>query len=164
MSQTQKAEALLAEVQSRDRHRLRQQLRRARSEDERARVMKAIDESAAMTQVRARAQGAVSLVDGLPVTERADEIAAALREHQVVVVCGETGSGKTTQLPKLCLEIGRGQRGMIGHTQPRRLAARSVAATSSSGRVAICKNGFTSASYPLARGAPGRRGRPLHRR
>ena len=63
----------------------------------------------------------------LPVAERRDDIAAAIRAHQVVIVCGETGSGKTTQLPKICLEIGRGLRGLIGHTQPRRIAARSVA-------------------------------------
>ena len=63
----------------------------------------------------------------LPVVERRAEIARAIREHQVVIVCGETGSGKTTQLPKLCLQLGRGVSGLIGHTQPRRLAARSVA-------------------------------------
>jgi ATP-dependent helicase HrpA len=63
----------------------------------------------------------------LPVSERRDELAAAIRANQVVVVAGETGSGKTTQLPKICLELGRGIRGTIGHTQPRRLAARTVA-------------------------------------
>ena len=63
----------------------------------------------------------------LPISERAPEIATAIHEHQVVIVAGETGSGKTTQLPKICLEIGRGVRGLIGHTQPRRLAARTVA-------------------------------------
>jgi len=63
----------------------------------------------------------------LPVNERREEIAALIRKHQVVIVCGETGSGKTTQLPKICLELGRGGAGLIGHTQPRRLAARSVA-------------------------------------
>jgi len=63
----------------------------------------------------------------LPVSARRDEIAAAIRDHQVVVLAGETGSGKTTQLPKICLELGRGIRGTIGHTQPRRLAARTVA-------------------------------------
>ncbi len=65
--------------------------------------------------------------DELPVSARRDEIAAAIRDHQVVVVAGETGSGKTTQIPKICLELGLGARGMIGHTQPRRIAARSVA-------------------------------------
>ncbi len=63
----------------------------------------------------------------LPVVACKDEIAEALREHQVVVIAGETGSGKTTQLPKIALEIGRGREGQIGHTQPRRIAARSVA-------------------------------------
>src|SRR6188508_195677 len=67
----------------------------------------------------------------LPVSERRDDIAAAIRDHQVVIVAGETGSGKTTQLPKICLALGRGEGGrggrLIGHTQPRRIAARSVA-------------------------------------
>jgi ATP-dependent helicase HrpA len=69
----------------------------------------------------------VSYPEDLPVSARRDDIAAALREHQVVVVAGETGSGKTTQLPKIALELGLGVRGRIGHTQPRRIAARSVA-------------------------------------
>ena len=63
----------------------------------------------------------------LPVSARRDDISAAIRDHQVVVVAGETGSGKTTQLPKMCLELGLGDNGLIGHTQPRRIAARSVA-------------------------------------
>ncbi|HEX5056851.1 MAG TPA: ATP-dependent RNA helicase HrpA [Gammaproteobacteria bacterium] len=64
----------------------------------------------------------------LPVAERRAEILKAIQDHQVVIVCGETGSGKTTQLPKICLEAGRGVAGMIGHTQPRRIAARSLSA------------------------------------
>mgnify|MGYP001330823578 CR=1 FL=1 len=64
----------------------------------------------------------------LPVLAKRDTIAEAIRDHQVVIVCGETGSGKTTQLPKICLSLGRGVDGYIGHTQPRRIAARSVAA------------------------------------
>ena len=63
----------------------------------------------------------------LPVNERRADIAELIAKHQVVIVCGETGSGKTTQLPKICLDLGLGARGLIGHTQPRRLAARSVA-------------------------------------
>ena len=63
----------------------------------------------------------------LPVHERREDIKRAIAENQVVIICGETGSGKTTQLPKICLELGRGVAGLIGHTQPRRLAARSVA-------------------------------------
>ncbi len=64
----------------------------------------------------------------LPVVARREEIARAIAQHPVVIVCGETGSGKTTQLPKICLDLGRGTGGMIGHTQPRRIAARTVAA------------------------------------
>src|SRR4051812_16969313 len=64
---------------------------------------------------------------GLPVSEKKDDILAAIRDHQVVIVAGETGSGKSTQIPKICLELGRGVEGLIGHTQPRRIAARSVA-------------------------------------
>jgi ATP-dependent helicase HrpA len=63
----------------------------------------------------------------LPVSQRKDEIARAISENQVVIIAGETGSGKTTQIPKICLELGRGVAGQIGHTQPRRLAARTVA-------------------------------------
>ena len=75
---------------------------------------------------RAAAIPVISFPD-LPVSSRRDEIAHAIRDHQVVIVSGETGSGKTTQLPKICMQLGRGVAGMIGHTQPRRLAARSVA-------------------------------------
>ncbi len=71
---------------------------------------------------------AISYPAQLPVSQRKDDIATAIRDHQVVIVAGETGSGKTTQLPKICLELGRGANGrVIGHTQPRRIAARTVA-------------------------------------
>lgn len=83
----------------------------------------------AAARFAARRDGAPkpSFDDALPVSARRQEIADAVRENPVVVVCGETGSGKSTQLPKICLELGRGIDGMIGHTQPRRIAARSVA-------------------------------------
>ncbi len=79
-------------------------------------------------QVEARKRSVPSIAyPDLPVSARRDEIARAIRDNQVVVVAGETGSGKTTQLPKICLELGRGTSAMIGHTQPRRIAARAVA-------------------------------------
>ena len=71
---------------------------------------------------------AITYPEELPVAGKRDDIARAIRDHQVVIVCGETGSGKTTQLPKICLELGRGIAGLIGHTQPRRIAARATAA------------------------------------
>src|SRR5262245_50807415 len=64
----------------------------------------------------------------LPIAARRDDVMAAIAEHQVVIVAGETGSGKSTQIPKMCLDLGRGIAGLIGHTQPRRLAARTIAA------------------------------------
>ncbi|MFV9475264.1 ATP-dependent RNA helicase HrpA [Advenella sp. RU8] len=78
-------------------------------------------------QVPVRLPPSISYPEDLPVSAKRAEIAKALQANQVVIVCGETGSGKTTQLPKICLELGRGLKGMIGHTQPRRLAATSVA-------------------------------------
>ena len=69
----------------------------------------------------------ITYPDALPVTARKNDIAEAIRDNQVVIIAGETGSGKTTQIPKICLELGRGRRGFIGHTQPRRIAARTVA-------------------------------------
>ena len=87
-----------------------------------------LEKSQATVAARRAALPRPSFPDELPINERRHEIAALLKKHQVVIVCGETGSGKTTQLPKLCLELGRGTTGMIGHTQPRRIAARSTAA------------------------------------
>jgi ATP-dependent helicase HrpA len=76
----------------------------------------------------ARPLPAINYPAELPIVASREEIARAIAGHQVVIIAGETGSGKTTQLPKICLEMGRGSNGMIGHTQPRRLAARTVAA------------------------------------
>jgi ATP-dependent helicase HrpA len=76
---------------------------------------------------RAASVPAIEFPEQLPVSARVDELSAAIRDHQVVVVAGETGSGKSTQLPKICLQLGRGVRGLIGHTQPRRIAARALA-------------------------------------
>ncbi|GAB2534064.1 ATP-dependent RNA helicase HrpA [Rhodanobacter koreensis] len=86
-----------------------------------------IERSAAKRAARKASKPAIRLDESLPITARADDIVELIRRHQVVVIAGETGSGKTTQLPKLCLAAGRGEAGMIGCTQPRRLAARSVA-------------------------------------
>ncbi len=77
--------------------------------------------------MRLAARPAIEYPENLPVSQKKDDILAAVRDHQIVIVAGETGSGKTTQLPKICMELGRGIKGLIGHTQPRRLAARTVA-------------------------------------
>jgi ATP-dependent helicase HrpA len=92
-----------------------------------ARLNAEIESAAARVEERRAAVPEVAYQPELPVSQRKDEIAAAIRDHQVVIVAGETGSGKTTQLPKICLELGRGVTGQIGHTQPRRIAARTVA-------------------------------------
>jgi len=86
-----------------------------------------IDASANQYSSRIQNKPATSYPDELPVSQKRDEIIQAIQQNQVIIICGETGSGKTTQLPKMCLDAGLGIRGMIGHTQPRRLAARSVA-------------------------------------
>ncbi|WP_447736519.1 ATP-dependent RNA helicase HrpA [Rhodanobacter soli] len=86
-----------------------------------------IERSAAKRRARVAAKPPIRLDESLPISARGEDIVKLIREHQVVVIAGETGSGKTTQLPKLCLAAGRGEAGMIGCTQPRRLAARSVA-------------------------------------
>lgn len=117
-----------------DRHRLRQALRRLEKklaekkadEAEIEKLAQRINTSVIYREQRLQALPKPEYPD-LPVSDRRDEIIKALAENQVVVICGETGSGKTTQLPKMCLDLGRGVDGMIAHTQPRRLAARSVA-------------------------------------
>ena len=94
-----------------------------------AAVLAAEIDAAEQRAVRRRgsAPAKITYPEDLPITARRDELLAAIADHQVVIVAGETGSGKSTQLPKLCLELGRGVEGLIGHTQPRRIAARSIA-------------------------------------
>ncbi|MEU2116468.1 ATP-dependent RNA helicase HrpA [Streptomyces sp. NPDC016459] len=127
-------QSVLAEVSLRDSHRLGRRLegaRRIRKPEARAAVLDEIAVEAAKAKERVDGRAArvpaVTYPEQLPVSQKKDEILEAIRDHQVVIVAGETGSGKTTQIPKICLELGRGVRGMIGHTQPRRIAARTVA-------------------------------------
>ena len=118
-----------------DRHRLRRQLHdlhkkagNAPIDAERlAQWLERFQASVAKVDARRLSVPVMRYDESLPIAAKRDEIRAALEKHQVLVIAGETGSGKTTQLPKICLEIGRGVHGLIGHTQPRRLAARSVA-------------------------------------
>jgi ATP-dependent helicase HrpA len=126
--------ARLPELMLRDERRLARQADRARSlrdPDARAQALAGLEAEIATAQQRVAARRAavpvITYPAELPVSQRKAELAAAIAGHQVVIVAGETGSGKTTQLPKICLEIGRGVRGQIGHTQPRRIAARTVA-------------------------------------
>ncbi|MEV0090694.1 ATP-dependent RNA helicase HrpA [Streptomyces sp. NPDC050738] len=127
-------QATLDEASLRDAHRLGRRLegaRRIHKPEARQAVLDEIAAEAEKSAVRMRARRtrmpAITYPEQLPVSQKKDEIADAIRDHQVVIVAGETGSGKTTQIPKICLELGRGVRGMIGHTQPRRIAARTVA-------------------------------------
>ncbi|GLT22491.1 ATP-dependent helicase [Zoogloea oryzae] len=132
LQDTQDPYRLLEHCLSADRPRLRRDLRKLAR---RPRVLSdvpealrlAIADSAAKLIARREALPKPDFPPDLPVNQRRDEIAAAIRDNQVVIVCGETGSGKTTQLPKICLELGRGVSGLIGHTQPRRIAARATA-------------------------------------
>ncbi|MEK1910051.1 MAG: ATP-dependent RNA helicase HrpA, partial [Pseudomonas chlororaphis] len=113
-----------------DRHRLRRQLLELRKKPDEAKLgqwVERMQTSCAQVLTRRASVPSIRYDDSLPIAAKRDEIKAALQKHQVLIIAGETGSGKTTQLPKICLEIGRGQHGLIGHTQPRRIAARSVA-------------------------------------
>ncbi|MFI1394696.1 ATP-dependent RNA helicase HrpA [Streptomyces sp. NPDC020681] len=127
-------QTLLAGVSLRDAHRLGRRVegaRRIRKPEARQAVLDEIATEAGRAKERLDLRAArapeVSYPEQLPVSQKKDEILEAIRDHQVVIVAGETGSGKTTQIPKICMELGRGVRGMIGHTQPRRIAARTVA-------------------------------------
>ncbi|MCK5191590.1 MAG: ATP-dependent RNA helicase HrpA, partial [Methylococcales bacterium] len=117
-----------------DKHRYKRQLDRLRSEHKKGVTVEAkltalcgqIERSISKRNKRKASIPVIKYPD-LPVTEKTDEIAKLIRQNQVLILCGETGSGKTTQIPKICLSIGRGVSGFIGHTQPRRIAARTVA-------------------------------------
>lgn len=119
---------LLKSCLFKDRQRLKKRWQKALREDDaaQAQVIKDLEASLAQVELRRAAWPQIGYPD-LPVSDQREDIKKALAENQVVVVAGETGSGKTTQLPKICLEMGLGAQGLIGHTQPRRLAARSVA-------------------------------------
>jgi len=125
---------VLPDLMRHDARRLSRRIDRARDlRDEQARekAANALTEDVARAARKIAARRAavpeISYPQELPVSQRKDDIARAIRDNQVVIVAGETGSGKTTQLPKICLELGRGVTGQIGHTQPRRIAARTVA-------------------------------------
>ncbi|CAI1041685.1 ATP-dependent RNA helicase HrpA [Serratia quinivorans] len=126
--------AQLGELMLRDQQRLQRRLQGARKiKNPDAQLAAAVeiesDMALALRKVQSRAATCpkITYPENLPVSQKKQDILQAIRDHQVVIVAGETGSGKTTQLPKICLELGRGVKGLIGHTQPRRLAARTVA-------------------------------------
>ena len=129
-------EARIADAMPADRHRFRARLRSMRAaaksgkpyDRNLVRLGREVERSAERFAVRSGGVPEVTFAGDLPIHARVAEIEAAITAHPVVVLCGETGSGKSTQLPKICLKMGRGVGGMIGHTQPRRIAARSVAA------------------------------------
>lgn len=117
-----------------DKQRFKRQLDRLRSDYKKGKLSESklatlagqIEQAIAKRNRRKTTVPVINYPD-LPVTEKKDQIAALIKKNQVLILCGETGSGKTTQIPKICLEIGRGVGGFIGHTQPRRIAARTVA-------------------------------------
>lgn len=125
------AHKLIRELMTRDQHRMRSWLKRIRRSQDLAEFekwQKAVAQSQELCERRRLALPEIGMDRTLPIFQRKDEIGEAIRNHSVVVVSGETGSGKSTQLPLLAMELGFGVSGMIGHTQPRRIAARGVAA------------------------------------
>ncbi|MFN3581519.1 MAG: ATP-dependent RNA helicase HrpA, partial [Pseudomonas sp.] len=122
--------ANLDQAMAADRPRLQSQLAKLGKQPDaqrQAQWLERFSRSCARVEARRSSIPPMRYDDQLPIAERREQIRTAIAAHQVVVIAGETGSGKTTQIPKICLELGRGSHGLIGHTQPRRLAARSVA-------------------------------------
>ncbi|WP_236559624.1 ATP-dependent RNA helicase HrpA [Colwellia sp. 20A7] len=134
----------LTQVKKSDFHRLKQQIinhkrimTQLESQSDKAKVdqqlkqftktVQAIEKSIKEKQQKINNLPKITYPEGLPISDNAEQISRAIRDNQVVIIAGETGSGKTTQIPKICLELGRGIDGLIGHTQPRRIAARTVA-------------------------------------
>jgi ATP-dependent helicase HrpA len=133
-SRIHRIESSLSKAMARDRSAIRRSLHRLRRDEARLPGQAELDRiearlAASITAKDRRRQGLPPLVfpEALPITAKKDEIIAAIRSHPVVVVSGDTGSGKSTQIPKLCLAAGQGIDGLIGHTQPRRIAAQAVA-------------------------------------
>ena len=121
-------DACMQNDQPRLRRRVRALAGKPSSDDALLRFNEQVSQSVLKRQQRSGNVPACEYPEDLPVVEQREQILEAIKAHQVIILCGETGSGKTTQLPKICLEAGRGVAGLIGHTQPRRIAARSVAA------------------------------------
>lgn len=125
---------LIANAMLRDQFRFRRrfaQIQQQKNQDKQTQQLAKLEEdihaSVSLRSVRLASLPTPTFSENLPVSERRDEISEAIKNNQVVIIAGETGSGKTTQLPKICMQLGRGVAGLIGHTQPRRLAARSIA-------------------------------------
>ncbi len=124
----------ISQALAKDRFRLQRQLSKLNADDVKnnssqlLKFTQALERSSELSGRRRASIPSIEYPQHLPVAEQKQTIYEAVRDNQVVIIAGETGSGKTTQIPKICLELGLGSRGFIGHTQPRRLAARSVAA------------------------------------
>ena len=126
----------ISRAMRRDQHRLRRQYQQIQDKErqgqdqtaKREQWQTALEKSVVLRSLRKQNQPHPIVDPDLPIAERVDEISTAIRDHQVVVISGETGSGKSTQLPLICLQLGLGESGFIGHTQPRRIAARGVSA------------------------------------
>ncbi len=119
---------LITQCRTADQHKLKQQTLKCASDEDYAKLEKAIQASSDKVESKKKLIPTITYPANLPVSEKHKDIAETISKNQVTIIAGETGSGKTTQLPKICLNLGLGTKGLIGHTQPRRIAARTVAA------------------------------------